>query len=145
MAKTRFGIQFEGFEEMIKKLSELEGDLKSVSEKALKESHAYVTPKLESAIQPSKLPAKGKFSKGNTSKNLVRTNEVSWTGSVGTVKIGFDLHNDITSIFLMYGTPRMKPVKGLKNSIYGSKAKKEIKQIQKYIFNDAIIKKMEGH
>lgn len=142
--KNRFGIQFEGFDDMTKKLRELEGDLKKVSEKALKESHAYVTPKIEKAIRKSKLPAKGKYSKGDTAKSIVKDNDVKWQSQIGSIKVGFNLKENLTSIFLMYGTPRMKPVSGLKNSIYGSKVQREIKALQKEIFAEEIKNKMEG-
>lgn len=142
--KNRFGIQFDGFDEMLKKLRSIDGDLKKVSEEALKESHAYVTPKIEKAVRNSNLPAKGKYSKGKTAESIVRDNDVKWESQKGSIKIGFNLKENLTSIFLMYGTPRMKPVSGLKNSIYGSKVQKEISELQKNIFAEEIKKKMEG-
>lgn len=144
MAKNRFGLQFEGFTEMLEKLRSLEADLKKVSEKALEESHDYVTPKIEKAVKKSKLPAKGKYSTGATAGNIVKDKKVEWTGQKGSIKIGFDLSHDITSIFLMYGTPRMKPVTGLKAAVYGSKTKRELNELQKEIFAKEIKRKMEG-
>ena len=44
----------------------------------------------------------------------------------------------------MYGTPRMKPVSGLKSAIYGAKTKKEIAEIQEKVLSDVIKKVMEG-
>lgn len=38
----------------------------------------------------------------------------------------------------MYGTPRMKKDTKLYNAIYGTKTQKEIKQIQKEIFEEEI-------
>ena len=44
----------------------------------------------------------------------------------------------------MYGTPKMKPVTGLKSAIYGTKTQKEIAEIQEKVLSEAIKKVMEG-
>ena len=45
---------------------------------------------------------------------------------------------------VVYGTPRMKPVSGLKNAIYGGKTKKEVAEIQEKVLSDVIKRTMEG-
>ena len=63
----------------------------------------------------------------------------------GEIKIGFDFSKSgLKSIFLMYGTPKMKPVSGLKSAIYGSKTQKEIAEIQEKVLSNHINKVMEG-
>ena len=62
----------------------------------------------------------------------------------GAIKVGFDFsESGSTSIFLMYGTPKMRPVAGLKAAIYGSKTKKEIAEIQQREVNEVIRRIME--
>ena len=62
-----------------------------------------------------------------------------------SVKVCFDFSKSgLTSIFLMYGTPRMKPVSGLKNAIYGAKTQKELATIQEEALQKVIKEIMEG-
>lgn len=147
MAKAKMGLQFDGWEETITKLNNLAGDKvtkKAVSE-ALIKSKEYVNVGIEKAVTSGSLPAKGKYSIGDTKDSINRDKEVTWQGQTGTIKVGFDFKKSgTTSIFLMYGTPKMKPAKGLKTAIYGSKARKEIAEIQSEIINKYIVNEMEG-
>jgi hypothetical protein len=147
MAKAKMGLQFDGWEESITKLNNLAGDnvtKKAVSE-ALTKSKEHVNEGIEKAVISGSLPAKGKFSTGDTKSSINRDSDVTWQGQTASIKVGFDFKKSgTTSIFLMYGTPKMKPAKGLKNAIYGSKARKEIAEIQSEIINKHIKEVMEG-
>jgi hypothetical protein len=147
MAKAKMGLKFDGWEETITKLNNLAGDnitKKAVSE-ALTKSKEYVNEGIEKAVISGSLPAKGKFSTGDTKSSINRDSDVTWQGQTASIKVGFDFKKSgTTSIFLMYGTPKMKPAKGLKNAIYGSKARKEIAEIQSEIINKHIKEVMEG-
>lgn len=128
--KTR--IEFDGFEEVIARLSKLEGNVKNVTEKALKETHKVITKKAETAIAAHKLT-------GATQKSLKKNAEISWAGSEASVETGFDISNGgLPSIFLMYGTPRMKKDQNLYNAFFGNKTKKEVMELQEKIFYDEI-------
>ena len=145
MARNRIGLQFNGWEEYIAKLDELGGTqlMKKGVEEALIESKKHVNPLIEKAM--TKLPARGKYSTGDTKKSIDKDNKVDWYGMTGEIKVGFDFSKSgTTSIFLMYGTPRMKPVSGLKSAIYGSKSQKEITEIQEKVLSDVIKRVMEG-
>jgi hypothetical protein len=146
MAKAKMGLKFDGWEETITKLNNLAGDnitKKAVSE-ALTKSKEYVNEGIEKAVISGSLPAKGKFSTGDTKSSINRDSDVTWQGQTASIKVGFDFKKSgTTSIFLMYGTPKMKPAKGLKNAIYGSKARKEIAEIQSEIINKHIKEVME--
>ncbi len=144
MAKHRVGMTFKGFEDLAARLDGLNGDLKKATEKALIASHEVVTKRLKKAIRKSNLPAKGKYSVGDTEKALRTDSKVEWEGMRAEIKIGFDLGDSLRSIFLMYGTPRVKPVAGLKAAIYGSTSIKEREKKQREIFESAIKKAMEG-
>lgn len=145
MARNKIGLQFEGWEDTLAKLDELGGTqlMKRATESALIESKQHVKPKIEQAM--SSLPAGGRYSTGETKKSIDTDMSVDWQGLTASIKVGFDFkESGLTSIFLMYGTPRMSPVKGLKAAIYGAKIKKEIAQIQSEAINKIIKRTMEG-
>lgn len=142
MARNKIGLKFEGFEEYIAKLDQLGGSdaMRRGVESALKASKQYVNPKINVAISHPNLPAKGKYRTGQTERSIDTDMSVEWNGQIGSIKIGFDFDKSgATSIFLMYGTPRMSPARGLKASIYGSGTKKEIARIQE----EAVTKAMQ--
>ena len=152
VARNRIGLQFDGWEDYIAKLDNLGGaqTMKKGVEEALIESKKHVNPLIEKAIVNSKLPAGGKYSTGDTKESIDNEMKVEWSGMTGEIKVGFDFSKSgPKSIFLMYGTkvngtPRMKPVSGLKSAIYGSKTQKEIAEIQEKVLSDYVKKVMEG-
>lgn len=129
------------------KLDELGGNdaMKRGVDSALKASKQYVNPQIESAIAKSNLPAHGKYSKGDTKKSIDRDMTVEWSGFEGEIKVGFDLHGSgLTSIFLMYGTPKMPPVAGLKDAVYGGRTQRQIAKIQGEALTKVVKRIMEG-
>ena len=135
---NRIELSFPGMQQMQNQLRELNGDLKKVAEKALKESHDYVTPKLHEDMLRHKKT-------GKTEQSIIDTAKIDWTGTTASVAIGFNLKDGgMPSIFLMRGTPRTRPDTKLRNDVYGPKTKKEIQELQKKTFMDAIAEKMEG-
>ena len=145
MARNKIGLHFKGFEEYIERLDEI-GNTTAVKrgvESALKASKQYVNPQINAAM--AKLPAGGKYSTGDTKASIDTDMTVEWEGLTGFIKVGFDFKKSgLTSIFLMYGTPNMPPVAGLKNAIYGAKTKKEIAKIQQEAITKVIKRVMEG-
>ena len=126
--KNRVRLQFDGFQEYAERIDKLNGDLKSIMTEALVESKKLVTPGIKKRMEKHRRT-------GVTESTIDDINEVTWNGSIGEIKIGFDISNNgFPSIFLMYGTPRMKKDTALYNSIYGSKIKKQISELQKEIF-----------
>lgn len=146
--KNRISIDFDGFDEMAERIDKLAGlaGLQKAVEKGLKASKDYVNAEAEKAMQKSKLPAKGKYSKGDTLQGLDRNTSVNWKdgGTYATLKIGFDLSQNITSIFLMYGTPRMAPDKALYNAFYSAKTKRTVKEVQKEVITEYLEEIMRG-
>lgn len=145
MGRNRIGLQFDGWADTLAKLDELGGTkaMKRGVEAALKASKEYVNPQIEAALK--KLPAGGKYSTGETKRSIDKDMSIAWSGMTGEIKVGFDFSKSgVTSIFLMYGTPKMSPVPGLKNAIYGTKTKKQIKEIQEAEVNKVIKRIMEG-
>lgn len=138
MAKNKIGLNFKGFEEYAERLDKLGGDIKKATEKALQETHAYITPNLERDIKPHRKT-------GRTERSLNRDAKVKWVGSTAEIEVGFKLdEGGLPSIFLMYGTPRMKKDQQLYNDIFGGKTKREVAEIQQKIFMEEIKKIMEG-
>jgi hypothetical protein len=146
MAKNRIGLQFKGWDKMLKDIEKTAGEagLKTAVDDALKASKQAVNMKVAPLITKSKMPAGGRYSSGETAASLDKDFTVAWVGYTGEIKIGFDFKKSgLTSIFLMYGTPRHKPpmkaVAGLYEAFYGNKTKKEIAEIQR----EAIAKYIE--
>lgn len=132
MAKNKITLEFAGFKEYAEKLDKMGGDLKKVTEQALQESHDFVTPNLHKDMKRHRQT-------GETEKSIMDDAHVQWEGSVASVDVGFDIANGgLPSIFLMYGTPRMKKDSKLYGDVYGAKTKKQIKEIQEQVFAKAI-------
>ena len=147
MARKRISLQGDLFADYIAKLDELGGTdaMKKGVEEALIESKKYVNPLIDKTMVKSNLPAKGKYSFGDTKDSLDTNMSVDWEGLTGVIKVGFDFSKSgIKSILLMKGTPKMSPVTGLESAIYGAKTQKEIAEIQEKVLSDVIKKVMEG-
>lgn len=144
MAKKKFSIEFEGLDELMKDFERLNTDIKPVAEKALVATHEYITPQLHEKMQKSNLPAKGLYSTGDSEKQIIDEAAIEWEGPIGKMPIGFSLDEGITPIFLIYGTPDMPAVKGLKSTLYGTKTKEEVSKIQEKIFTEELEKVMNG-
>lgn len=147
MARNKMSLQGELFEPYMAKLDELGNSaaMKRGVEGALKASKQYVNPLINAAMVSSNLPAGGRYSTGDTKQAIDNEMAVEWDGTIGGIKVGFDFKKGgLTSIFLMYGTPKMQPVAGLKNAIYGAKTQREVKQIQADALEKVIKRVMEG-
>lgn len=145
MARNKIGLQVKELDYYMAMLDELGSGkaMKRGVEAALKASKEYVNPLIESAM--TKLPAGGRYSTGDTKKSIDKDMEIEWEGMTGSIKVGFDFSKSgLKSIFLMYGTPKMSPVTGLKAAIYGSKTKKELATIQEEALQKVILRIMEG-
>lgn len=146
MAKMK--MQIPNFDALAKQLTDLGGDVKKASEDALKETHRIVTDKLLQVMVPSNMPSKnkpGQYWTGRTRDSIVMTPTITWDGTKASVDVGFDIDNGgLTSIFLMYGMPKMAPVPGLYDAIYGKTVQAEIVEAQREIVHNAIIDAMGG-
>lgn len=125
-------LEFDGFDDVINRLKKMEGDTKKVSEKALAKTFELVTPKIQSAMAPHN-------DSGTTTESIVTSPHIEWAGSIGSVDIGFDIpHGGLPSVFLMYGTPKMAPDRGLYNAVYGNKIKQLVHDTVEEIFYNEI-------
>ncbi|MDE5763748.1 MAG: hypothetical protein K2I00_02135 [Ruminococcus sp.] len=128
----KLNIEFSGFDEAVKRLESLEGNVKKTAGEALKKSKQTVQKNLEKAMQ--------KHNRTHaTVKSLDNESGVTWVGGVGTIYVGFNIaEGGLSSVFLMYGTPRIKKDSKLYNAVYGKKIRDEIKKIQEEAFYDEI-------
>ena len=141
---ARMKLEIQGLSELLNRIQTLDGNIRETTEKALRETHSIVTQKVETAMAKGNLPAKGKYSHGDTLNALRRNADIEWHGSVAEVKVGFDINKGgLVSIFLMYGTPRMSPAKGLYSAFYGNRTRKEVVEAQENVFWDEI-RRLEG-
>ena len=137
MAKNKIGLQFDGFEEVVAQLEKLEGDIKGVIEEALIESQRYVTDNVKADMIPH-------HRTGRTEESIISDENVTWEGAVASIGVGFDISNGgLASIFLMYGTPRMRKDAKLYADVYGNKTKKDIGKIQEEILQRAVAERMK--
>ena len=136
MAKIE--MQFDGFTDVIHQLEQLEVDVRQTVTGALQEAGQLVTEQARAAIQPHRRT-------GKTEASLIENPPVEWTGTQAAVNVGFDINNGgLPSIFLMYGTPRMKKDIKLYNAVYGAETKKKIEQIERDALDNAVEKAMQG-
>ena len=146
MARKRFGVEFDGFLEMAERLDELAGKdgVKRAVEGALIATDKYVTAEVDKAVSKSKF----NFERGNqtTKESIDRNLKIEWEGNMASAKAGFNISDGgLPSIFLMYGTPTIKPDTNLKNAAKGTgKHKKKIQEIQQEVFTKVINRVMNN-
>lgn len=133
-------LEFSGLEQMMARYKKLGISAKPATEKALLETHRYVTDKLHAAMAKPNLPAHGKYDTGKTEEAIIDNAQVLWGGTVATIKCGFDFSKPkgVVSAFLMYGTPRMSPDRMLKPALKGSAMKRDVGKIQEKIFYEML-------
>lgn len=148
MAHNKIGLHVKGFEDYMARLDEVGGTdaMKRGVESALKASKSHVNSKISACMAKSNLPAGGKYSVGEgTRKSIDSEMVVFWNGMTAHINVGFDFYESgLKSIFLMHGTPKMSPVSGLKEAIYGNKTKREIAKLQGEALDKVIKRIMEG-
>ena len=138
---ARIKIDFDGFDDMVKRFDEMEKDLNSAVEKALEASFDVVTPKLRATLPPHRVT-------GATEESLIQRPVVKWKGNVAEVKVGFDLTKDVTSQFLIYGAkanaehniPKRQPDMKMYEAIFGTDTAKKVSEIQREIIEGELMK-----
>ena len=133
MARNTMKLDVGGFEELAMKLKKLGGDVQSVVTDALEQAGDTIEWDTKEAVAKAHLPAKGKYSKGDTEKSIVSQPKVTWSGGVASIGVGFDYGKDGAGGYLITGTPRMKPDQALlrmyKRKKYMAKISAEMQEI----------------
>lgn len=107
--RRKFYAEFDGFDEYLEKINELNGDLKEIVSDALEQAADDPTADTIEGMQKKWLPADGEYSTGDTAKTVIRKPTVTWEGTTGIIGIGFDKTKNGVGTLLITGTPRMQP------------------------------------
>lgn len=133
-------IDSSAFESLAETLDRLGGDLKSVVDDALQQAAETVAADTLEAVNASNLPARGRYSTGDTEKSVIRESDVrvEWSGNIASVGLGFDKSKKGAGGFLITGTPRMQPDYALEQIFARKTYQKKIMQDIQDVFMDAI-------
>ena len=139
MGRNKFMIETKGFAELAGKLDKITDNIEGVICEALENAGEDVSLETLEAVEDSNLPAKGKFSKGNTKETVILNPKASVKGFTVEIGMGFDKTKNGAGTLLITGTPRMKPDRELERMFARKKYAAEInKQIQ-----DSIVELIE--
>lgn len=134
-------LKIEGMDELMQKFENMsKGALNQAMTEGLKEIQDYVNERLDKVYVDKNLPAGGKYETGDTKESIVRDRVVEIDYKSMSIKLGFNhKKSGLTSLMLIYGTPRMKPAKGLYAVFNGQKSRREAKEI----FENRVQKEIE--
>ena len=144
MGRNTLKMDYSGFNELLIKLDELQGDLKPVVTDALEQAAETVEWDTKDAIAKSNMPAKGKYSHGKTAASIKENAKVDWSGTRAEIGLGFDFSKEGAGGFLITGTPRMKPDYALQKIYKRKKYMSDLQNDMAEIVNDAISDKLGG-
>lgn len=103
--------------------------IERATQAAMISAKMLVNDDIRKAMQPGNLPAGGEYSTGDTLESLDVTTAVKWEGTTASLRLGFDMSKSgITSVLLMYGTPKMQPAQGLREAVYGESTRRKVRQ-----------------
>ena len=138
MAKSKMAFNFAEMEELAARLETMGGDLQKACDKALHDTHDYITPRLSEGIAEHVVT-------GATKGSLDKSARVVWESPLkAVVNIGFDLSKGWPSIFLMWGTPKMRPETKLRNAAFGPAVRREVANIQRQALEEALKNMAKG-
>ena len=146
MAKKKNGFDTTALLKYADRLDELGGSdaLKRATEAGMAEAKKEINRQVAASMRAGNLPAGGKYSTGDTLDSLDQNLTATWNGDIASLPVGFDLSKSgIVSIVLMHGTPKMKPVAGLKDALYGKKGKAAARKAQEVAIQ-MIIERLGG-
>ena len=132
-----------GFEVLIEKLDEVQGNVKAAVTDALLQAAETVHDDTVDAMRDEYLPRHGDYSSGDTKKTIVPA-AVEWNGTVASVSVGFDYGEKGAGGFLISGTPRMDPNRKLEQIYTRKKYMRQLQEDMQEVISDYIEEKMEG-
>ena len=106
--KSAIEIDFGVFGDLAEQLEKLGGDVKESFTEVMEEQGKIVARDTKAAVAKSNLPAGGEFSKGKTEKSIIMNPQVEWSGSVGSIGLGFDKTQPGAGGWLITGTHSFK-------------------------------------
>lgn len=132
-----------GFEALIEKLDEVEGNVKAAVTDALLQAAETVHDDTVDAMRDEFLPRHGEYSSGRTKTTVVPA-AVEWSGTVASASVGFDYGEKGAGGFLISGTPRMQPNRKLEQIYTRKKYMRQLQEDMQEVISDYIEEKMEG-
>ena len=143
MPRNTLRLDTSGISEMIEKLAELEGDVQKAVADALTQAAETIHDDTVDALSRAHLPARGRYSSGDTLASVVDRAPVEWEGTVASVPVGFDFSKPGAGGFLIKGTPRMKPDAALHRIYVQKKYMNKIQNDMADVVMDYIAQEME--
>ena len=122
--KSSIYIDYSALESYLDRLKAVEADVNQVVADAMEKIGAEVQEETKQALEDANLPAKGKYSKGNTLRSVISDPKAEKGRNIIEISLGFDKTKPGAGGFLITGTPKMQPDKKLQ-AIYGSKGKEK--------------------
>lgn len=139
---SKFEIDFSQFASYAEKLDELGADLREITNHMMEDAGQQIAEDTTAAVARGNLPAKGKYSHGETAASIVQNPKVEWSGNVAEIHVGFDHTVPGAGGFLITGTPKMAPDKALQkiyknnSQLNPSYVKKRQKDMQEYLMRE---------
>ena len=148
MARNTLKLDTSGFTDVLARLDDLGGDAHAAVDVVLAEAAQQIHDDTLAAIAKPNLPARGKYSSGDTAAAVVNDTRVRWDGDVGWVPAGFDFAKPGAGGYLIKGrgTPTvMHRVKQLHDIYEGKKYMTDLQQkMSEKLWDEVIRKKLEG-
>ena len=132
---ARMSIIFDGFKDLAAAIDRADGDLKTAVDDALVQTQSLVQSNLVSAAGVYASKGRKGYATGKMYGTIIDDHVIDWSGSVATVRVGFDLGEDggYHSLFIMYGTAKMSKDIAVFNAIKGTATKNAIAKLQEEI------------
>lgn len=122
MSKNQMRLDTSQMDGLLQKLTALDETVaREAIESILQDAAKQVQADTAAAIAAPNLPARGKYSDGQTAGSVHAETAVMWEGMSAWVPVGFDFAKPGAGGFLISGTPRMQPVHRLHEMYRGKK------------------------
>lgn len=141
MGRNKFFIDTKGFAELAARFDRIGNNVESVIIEALEDAGEDVGVETLEAIRDANLPAKGKYSYGETKKTVLLHPKAVVKGFNIEIGMGFDKTKNGAGTLLITGTPRMQPDRELERMFarkkYSAQVNKQISEsIQELILDE---------
>lgn len=142
MAKT--SMDYSGLDALLTNVQSLGGSVQEAANEALEKTHMYVTTAIAKEMRSHKVNGKpvNWEHTGETKSKLIKAPEVTWSGDVGSVEVGFS--GPTAAKYLIRGTARIKPSRGLYNALYSATTRKQVLTLQEHALEDYIARVLRG-
>ena len=145
MAKrNKFLIDWSQFEDYAVELDKYGQNVKEIFTDVMEQEAENVQYDTKEAVAKSHLPAQGKYSKGTTEQAIEPYPKAEWSGTLGSIGLGFDKTKPNAGTLLITGTPKMRPDWELENMYVNKKYVKEMTEDIFTFFMDTL-KSIKGN